>query len=209
MKNLLILLSFVFAFTANAQTGNVKDKATEMVKEATKMEVAETKTVDTEGSVATWKGHKVTGTHEGTIAVKEGKLTYDADGMLNGGTIIIDMTSITCTDLEGEMAGKLVGHLASPDFFNVADYPTATLEILKVAHKGMNDEYKITGNLTIKETTEEVKFYATVGENAGMADIQIDRTDFDIRYGSSSFFGFLGDKTIYDEFDLNVKFSLK
>lgn len=202
MKNLLILLSFVFAFAANAQT----DKATEMVKE---VEVAKTQMLDTEGSVANWKGHKVTGMHEGTIGIKEGNLTYDAEGMLNGGKIVMDMTSITCTDLEGEMAGKLVGHLASPDFFNVAEHPTATLEILKVAPKGMNDEYKITANLTIKETTEEVKFYATVSDNAGMANLQIDRTDFDIRYGSSSFFGFLGDKTIYDEFDISVKFTLK
>ena len=119
------------------------------------------------------------------------------------------MTSIACTDLEGEMAGKLVGHLMSPDFFSTADFPTATLDILKVAPKGMNDEYKITGNLTIKETTKEVKFYATVSDNAGMADLEIDRTEFDVRYGSSSFFGFLGDKTIYDEFDFNVKLSLK
>lgn len=195
MKSILLILSFVFAFSVNAQVE--------------KTEVASTKKVDTESSTVGWKGHKVTGTHEGTINVSEGSLTYDKDGMLNGGSILIDMTSITCTDLEGEYAGKLVGHLASPDFFAVENFPTAKLEILRVAPKGTPGDYKIVANLTIKETTKEITFYANVADGMATADITIDRTDFDVRYGSSTFFGALGDKTIYDDFDLTIKLAVK
>jgi polyisoprenoid-binding protein YceI len=120
----------------------------------------------------------------------------------------MDMTSIKVTDLEGEWAGKLEGHLKSPDFFGVEKHPTATLVITKVVPKGTPGDYKVSGNLTIKEKTKEVRFYAHVDSEGGKmnatADLKIDRTDFDVRYGSGSFFDGLGDKTIYDEFDLTV-----
>ena len=155
-----------------------------------------------------WKGYKVTGEHSGTIEVKSGDLTFGNNGSLTGGTIVIDMASIKCTDLEGEWAGKLEGHLKSADFFGVENYPTAKLVITKVAPKGTPGDYKVTGDLTIKETTKEVRFYAHLNENdsglTATADLKIDRTDFDVRYGSGSFFDNLGDKTIYDEFDLKV-----
>lgn len=195
MKSILLILSFFFAFSVNAQVE--------------KSEVATTKMVDTESSNIGWKGHKVTGSHEGNLSVKEGNLTYDKDGMLNGGSFLIDMTSITCTDLEGEYAGKLIGHLASPDFFSVEDFPTAKLEIVRVAPKGTPGDYKIVANLTIKETTKEITFYSNVADGMATADITIDRTDFDVRYGSSTFFGSLGDKTIYDDFDLTIKLAVK
>ena len=118
------------------------------------------------------------------------------------------MTTIACTDLEGEWKEKLEGHLKSDDFFGVNNFPVAKFEITKVAAKGTPGDYKITGNLTIKETTKEIKFYANVsqdgGKNVAKADIKIDRSEFNVRYGSGSFFDNLGDKTIYDEFDLSI-----
>lgn len=163
---------------------------------------------DITSSTVTWKGYKVTGSHEGTIDLKSGSLDYDTDGNLTGGTVVIDMTSLSCADLSGKSAEKLVGHLQSDDFFGVANYPTATLVITDVSAKGTPGDYKVTADLTIKETTESVKFYAHVEEQDGKrvatADLKIDRTDYDVRYGSGSFFDNLGDKTIYDEFDINV-----
>lgn len=154
-----------------------------------------------------WVGHKVTGEHNGIVNLKEGNLEF-SDGNLTGGTFAIDMTSIKCLDLQGEYAGKLEGHLKSPDFFGVETHPTATLEITKVAPRGTPGDYKVTGNLTIKGITNEIKFYTNVKEEDGKvtatSDIQIDRTEFDVRYGSGSFFDSLGDKTIYDEFDMTV-----
>lgn len=169
---------------------------------------AVTVSVDTNASQITWKGYKVTGEHAGTIAVKEGNFTYDGD-VLTGGSFVIDMTSIACTDLQGEYAGKLVGHLKSDDFFGVATYPTAKFEITKVVSRGKAGDYKVTGNLTIKDTTKEIRFNTTVDQSTGVpvatANITIDRSDFNVRYGSGSFFDNLGDKTIYDEFDLGLK----
>jgi len=121
----------------------------------------------------------------------------------------IDMTSIASTDLQGEYADKLVGHLKSDDFFGVATYPTAKFAITKVVSRGKVGDYKVTGNLTIKETTKEIRFNVNVDNSTSVpvatADITIDRSDFNVKYGSGSFFDNLGDKTIYDEFDLGLK----
>ncbi len=191
MKSVLsiILASFfMFAFTVPAEV-----EVTPISK--TKSEI-------------TWQGYKVTGKHNGSVALKEGAFEYE-NGMLTGGEIWIDMTSIKVLDLQGDMAGKLEGHLKSSDFFGVENYPSAHFKITEVISRGTPGEYKVVGDLTIKENTKEIKFNAKVSEEAGtmvaVADITIDRSDFDVRYGSGSFFDNLGDKTIYDEFDMSLK----
>jgi polyisoprenoid-binding protein YceI len=164
--------------------------------------------VDTKASVINWKGAKVTGTHNGKISLKNGNLEFK-DGNLIGGSFEIDMTTITCEDLSGGTAEKLIGHLKSEDFFGVAKYPTSKFVISKVVSRGTPGAYTITGDLTIKSTTKSIKFFADVkedgGKNIATAKITVDRSDFDVRYGSGSFFDNLGDKTIYDEFELDVK----
>lgn len=195
MKNLFalaIVALFSFAFTPN--------------------NVGEGTPVDTSKSVITWKGYKVTGEHAGTLKVKSGDLKFE-NGKLTGGNFVIDMTSLAVTDLTGGSAKKLAGHLMSPDFFGTEKYPTAKFDITKVVSRGKPGEYKITGKVTIKETTKEIKFNAVVNESNGVktatADITLDRSEFDVRYGSGSFFDNLGDKTIYDEFDLSVSLVVK
>ncbi len=164
--------------------------------------------VDTKASVINWKGAKVTGSHYGKIALKNGNLEFK-DGMLAGGSFEIDMTTITCEDLTGGTADKLVGHLKSDDFFGVAKYPTSKFVITQVVSRGTPGAYKIAGNLTIKSTTKPIKFFADVkeesGKNVATAKITVDRSDYDVRFGSGSFFDNLGDKTIYDEFELDIK----
>jgi len=171
----------------------------------------ETVGVDLSNSVVTWKGYKVLGSHTGTINLKTGNLQMQ-DGALVGGSFDIDMTSINCTDLTGEYKGKLEGHLKSDDFFGVANFPTATFKITDVVSRGTEGAYKITGNLTIKETTKPVRFNVQIAEENGQrvatGAVQIDRSDFDVRYGSGSFFDNLGDNTIYDEFDLDIRLVL-
>ena len=166
--------------------------------------------VDTLNSNVQWVGYKVTGQHSGVVNIKSGSLEYNDKGFFSGGAFEMDMSTIKATDIQGEMAGKLEGHLKADDFFGVATYPTAKFVITKVAPKGKPGEYKVTGNLTIKAATKEVKFDVNLKEENGgkivaTGDIKVDRTDFDIRYGSGSFFDGLGDKTIYDEFDIKVK----
>lgn len=165
-----------------------------------------TYTVDTDASKVEWLGEKVTGEHNGTVSLKEGNFTFE-DGKLTGGTFTVDMTTITCEDLSGEYKGKLEGHLKSDDFFGVEKYPTSTFVITKAVPQGPG-RYKVIGNITIKETTEEIQFPATLeekdGQVVGTAELTIDRSKFNIRYGSGSFFDNLGDKTIYDNFGLTV-----
>ncbi|TNE67719.1 MAG: YceI family protein [Bacteroidetes bacterium] len=163
--------------------------------------------VDVTSSSVIWKGYKVTGEHTGTVKLKSGALQF-TDGKLTGGSFVVDMNSITCTDLEGEWAGKLVGHLKSDDFFGVANYPTSKFVITRAIPQDTKGNYKVIGNLTIKDTTKETKFFVNLTESNGMVTangkLTVDRSEYNIRYGSGSFFDDLGDKTIYDEFDLEI-----
>ena len=161
------------------------------------------KSINTTTSYIIWKGYKVTGEHDGTVTFKSGNLTFDNDQLI-GGDLVVDMTSIVVGDLSGGGKTKLEGHLKSPDFFGVESHPTASIKLTKVNPRGKEGEYRVTAKLTIKNITKEVKFDASISNGGGTATIKIDRSDFDIRYGSGSFFDSLGDKTIYDEFDLNI-----
>ena len=162
--------------------------------------------VNASESTVKWVGKKVTGQHNGTIALASGKLEVEGSQLI-GGTFTIDMATINCEDLTGDSKGKLEGHLKSDDFFGVNNYPTSTFVITKAIPQGTGS-YKVVGNITIKNTTEEIRFPATLQEKDGKmvatADITIDRSKFNVRYGSGSFFDNLGDKTIYDNFNLSV-----
>ncbi|WP_372792794.1 YceI family protein [Lutibacter sp.] len=153
-----------------------------------------------ENSKIAWKGYKVTGSHQGTINLKSGSLTF-TDDKLTDGEFTINMATITNTDLEGEYKGKLEGHLKSDDFFGVEKNPTAILIFKKVKSTGKNS-YKVIGDLTIKGITNTVTFDLSVYGNKANASLKIDRTKYDVKYGSTSFFDNLKDKAIYDEFDL-------
>ena len=158
------------------------------------------KEINVENSKVVWKGYKVTGSHKGIIAITSGYLNFDKD-KLTGGSFTIDMSTITNTDLEGEYKKKLEGHLKSDDFFGVTKFPSASLSFTKVKSTGKNS-YEVTGDITIKGKTESISFDVSVYGNKANASLKIDRTKFDIRYGSTSFFDGLKDKAIYDEFDL-------
>lgn len=175
----LLIAAVSFAFT-NIEDGTVEVKV--------------------ETSSVTWKGYKVTGSHKGKIALKEGELTFK-EGKLVGGEFVIDMSTIENTDMEGEYKEKLEGHLKSEDFFGVEKYPTALLTFKNVKSTGKNS-YEVVGDLTIKDITKPITFELSVYGNKATANVKIDRTKFDVRYGSTSFFDDLQDKAIYDEFDL-------
>jgi len=182
---------------AIATPSNTKEKTTEKTTKAD-----EKKVINTEASTITWKAYKVTGSHEGTINLASGNLDFNGT-ILTGGAFVVDMTTINTTDLEGEYKQKLDGHLHSDDFFGTATHKTASLEITSVKASGKN-AYNATANLTIKNITKEVNFTISVYGSKATANLKVDRSQFDVRYGSGSFFDNLGDKTIYDEFDLVV-----
>lgn len=163
------------------------------------------KEINTKKSTILWKGDKVTGSHEGIIKIKSGILLFDNKKVI-GGEFEIDMSSLSCTDLSGEYKSKLEGHLKSDDFFGVKKFPTSTLKIKKIK-KQKGNVYKCTAEITIKGKTETIQFNTTLNKNSATAKITIDRTKFDVKYGSGSFFDGLGDNMIYDEFVLNIDLS--
>lgn len=167
---------------------------------------AQTKKVDVKTSTINWVGKKVTGQHSGTVALKDGALVFKKN-VLKGGNFTVDMTTINATDLSGEYQGKLNGHLKADDFFGTEKFPTSTLVFKTIAAKG-NDVYSVTADLTIKGITKPVTFDITVKGNTATTAFNVDRTKYDIKYNSKSFFESIGDKAIYDEFELavNLKF---
>ena len=160
------------------------------------------KDVKTSKSTVKWTGKKFTGSHEGNIEIKDAHLHFENE-TLTGGNVVMDMSSIICTDLEGEQKEQLEGHLKSDDFFGVKKFPTANLEILSTTKLSKN-KYKINGVIEIKGIKKEINFNADIQNGLAKADIVIDRSEFDVRYGSGSFFDNLGDNVIYDEFNLSV-----
>lgn len=164
--------------------------------------------VQTDKSKIEWLGKKVTGQHAGTVNVKDGSLIFNGS-KLTGGQFNIDMTSIA--DVDG--SARLIGHLKSPDFFDVEKHAVSTFVITNVTPNGQ-DNVNITGNLTIKGISNPLTFPATVKRSGGVVvatanGIKVDRTKYDIKYGSKTFFGSIGDKAIDDEFTLTISLLAK
>lgn len=168
----------------------------------TTVATAQTKKIDAKKSTINWVGKKVTGEHSGTVNFKEGNVIFKGNKVA-GGNFTVDMTSLTSTDLSGDWKTKLDGHLKSEDFFGTEKNPTSTLVFKKIATKS-NGVYTVTADLTIKGITNPVTFDLTTKGNTADAVVTIDRTKYGIKYSSKSFFDNLGDKTIYDDFTLNV-----
>ncbi len=188
MKKLYIYLALSILLTVNT---NAQDKLN----------------ADTEKTKILWLGEKVTGQHEGTINLKSGWLTWK-DNKIESGEFYIDMTSLK----DSEANAKLEGHLKSEDFFGVEKFPASKLVITGSTsfEKGTG---VVSGMLTIKDITNPIEFKATMQrKDDGVwfySNIVIDRSKYNVRYGSGSFFDNLGDKTIYDEFKLRVSLLVK
>ncbi len=168
--------------------------------------------INAQESSCKWFAKKVTGAHEGYVKFEGGNVITNGN-LLTGGEFVINMTTLDATDLTGEYHDKLVGHLKSDDFFGTEKFPNAVLKIksatpIKGAKAGSNN-YNVVADLTIKGITKEVKFPAMVVVNKNKvianANVEVDRTLYDIRYGSKSFIADIGDKAIDDKFNLKVR----
>jgi len=164
-------------------------------------------TADREKTKLLWLGEKVTGEHTGTINLQSGWLTWQ-DNKIVSGEFNIDMASLKDSDNNA----RLEGHLKSDDFFGTEKYPVSKLVVTGSTpfEKGTA---VVKGTLTIKDITHPVEFRATMQKSdEGLwfySNIILDRSKYNVRYGSGSFFDNLGDKTIYDEFKLRVNLLVK
>lgn len=205
MKRLILSL-IVVASVLTACKGEKKEKID--TKEAKKVEVnvAELNNVDASASVLNWKGTKPTGAHNGTVTLKSGGILIE-DNKLKGGQFIIDMNTITNVDMAGSKgATNLEGHLKNADFFDVTVYPTSKFVITNVENK--EDKLHVTGNLQIKDVTKSITIPATISTENGVTifksdSFNVNRADFNVKYGSKSFFDNLKDKFIDDLIELS------
>jgi polyisoprenoid-binding protein YceI len=172
----------------------------------------QTYNVDSSISKITYVGKKVTGEHTGTISLKSGSLTFKGD-TISAGEFVADMNSLTSTDItDKEYNAKYVSHMKSPDFFNTEKHPESKL-VIKSSKKTKNG-LEVSGELTMLGETKPVSFVVTNLKKTdagvtGKSNLTLNRTQWGLKYGSTSFFKGLGDKAIHDEFTLAVELSAK
>lgn len=211
MKNrflTILTLALVVTFAS------CKDKAqeaetTEAEAAAEVTEVSTKYLVDTEASTIMWKGFKPTGSHVGNIKIESGVFTMNGDA-IESGSFLIDMASINVTDIPAEDEGnaKLAGHLKSPDFFDVEAFPASAFEVTGFTSE--NGKMMLSGNLKMKDIENNISIPVMVSENNDTITItsesfSVDRSKWNIKYGSKSFFDDLGDKFINDDMELQIK----
>lgn len=174
--------------------------------------------IDAAASSANWTGGK----HlikdyidRGTINIKSGNAVF-TDDVLTGGQVVFDMNSIATLETgrgnDADNTSQQARHMKSPDFFDAANFPESKF-VITSAEKAGDVTYNLTGDLTIKDKTNSVSFPVEVSNESGVITISgsatLDRTLWDIKYGSSKFFASLGDNVIDDEFTLDFQAVLK
>jgi len=223
MKTKLLIISLVSLTTL--LTSCMQNPQGEKAKtgEATVVEVFSTEykqDVNLNNSSIEWLGTKPTGTHNGTISLKQGAV-YINDGKLLGGEFVIDMNQIKIMDIEDpEMNQNLLNHLKSADFFMVDSFPTASFKFSNITPFDSNNEtvyevkptHEIEGNLTLRGTTKKISFPAYIeitdkGLKASTPQFLINRTNWNVNYGSKSIFSNLKDNFVHDEIGITIKLS--
>ena len=168
------------------------------------MSLAAQNTLNTLESSLKWEGKKITGSgHNGSLTFFDSQVKIE-DGNIISGVFTVDMTTLTCDDLTADQGkANLEGHLKSNDFFAVEKFNTATLAISSV------DNNNATGILTIKDISHPIKFTLIKNQDVYNASLVFDRSKYDIRFNSGSFFENLGDKLILNEIELTAELKLK
>lgn len=160
--------------------------------------------VDLDKSSLVWEGSKVTGKHNGTLRFKSAQLQTNATHAITAGEFIVDINSLSVTDLQGEWKDKFENHIKSADFFDTSKYPTSKLVIEK-----SDNNNKLYGKLTIKGKTNPITIEYKKDGSEYKGVMKFNRTKYDMVYGSGSFFKNLGDKMINDEVKVDFKVVLK
>jgi len=160
-----------------------------------------------EESTIEWQGFKPTGSHSGTISIGDGTFNI-SDGNIKSGTFLIDMSSIK----ESKGSVRLEGHLKSADFFDVEKFPNSSFEITGLTE--VDGNYILSGNLMIKDKTNNISFPVSFSSEDDSYTISsdvftIDRSKWEIRYKSKSFFNDLKDKFINDDIELKITVKAK
>jgi polyisoprenoid-binding protein YceI len=208
---LLAFATLFFTSCGNAPEGEKVSSEEAVEVKDQPAETATTYSVDVAASQIDWIGSKFTGDqHNGYLKLSSGSLNVE-NGNIVGGSFLVDMNSLTDTDLdESSGKGKLEGHLKSADFFDAGQFPTGKFEIASVAAVEGNPDatHEITGNLTLKDVTKSITIPAKVemsdsGISATTPQFTINRTEWNVKYGSG-ILGVAQDKAINDDVALKI-----
>lgn len=212
---LLSSLLLVNACSSGTKSGSTVEASDAVETTTSGAEVAGL-SVDAAGSFVSWKGFKPGGEHFGKLPVSAGTVAV-VDGKLYGGYVELAMNGIIVEDLEGEMAATLKAHLENEDFFEAGTYPTSRFELTDIPSEGLAIEglTELKGNLTLKDVTKNISIpvEAITAEEGGYTFVsktfRINRVDWNVKYGSKTLFGDLGDKFIDDEIELQFVLKAK
>lgn len=203
-QSVLSLSIIATMFACGGAEKKAEETTTEEVTEV--VEIKEVPINPAESKVM-WEGNVVgVYSHSGTVPIVEGMLTMEGKKVLNG-MFTVDLASMQPTDEnytpeEGKSKEKLVEHLSSPDFFDVASFPNASFEVLE--HNV--DNSTIIGNLTVRgitnqETVEEVMIDSENGTAKGK--LVFDRKDYDVAFEHPA-----QDIVISDDVTLNINLKI-
>lgn len=203
MKKILFVLLLGLGLVTLSACGTKTEEVKEVKNESVSLTDG-TYQINTTSSQLTWKASKVVGkSHTGTLAIKSGNLII-TNSNLSGGNLLLDMKSM----VDSENTLTLIKHLNSADFFATETYPEANLAITSVARTPEAGLYAVNGDLTLKGKTAPISFNLRLAQSANkvaaVSELKLDRTTWDIRYGSGKFFQNLGDNIIKDEIELSV-----
>jgi polyisoprenoid-binding protein YceI len=160
-------------------------------------------TINPDQSIIVWTGREVTTSkHFGNIYFASGQFEVKS-GLISSGEFVVDMTTIDNQDLPEERRGRLEAHLKSDDFFSVESHPTALLSILS-SESVADGKWLVSGELTIKTFTHPVEFEMLNSNDGWKANLVFDRSKYEVKFRSGTFFENLGDKLIYDDIELAI-----
>ncbi|TDQ30295.1 YceI family protein [Tenacibaculum caenipelagi] len=209
MKKTILAIAFVAIGAVSCKTEKEKTAVNDQIAEVAKTEnIINAYKANVAESTVNWKGEKPTGSHVGVVSLEKGTIEIE-NGLVKSGEFVIDMNSISCTDLEaGKGKEDLEGHLKNGDFFDVEKFPTAKFEVSSSELK--DGKVHVTGNLTLRDVTKSITIPATVTEADNMVVFKsdafsIDRTDFGVTYKSKKIDAALKDKFIYDLMEISFE----
>ena len=160
-------------------------------------------TINPDQSIIVWTGREVTTSkHFGNIYFASGQFEVKS-GLISSGEFVVDMTTIDNQDLPEERRPRLEAHLKSDDFFSVESHPTALLSILS-SESVAEGKWLVSGELTIKTFTHPVEFEMLNSNDGWKANLVFDRSKYEVKFRSGTFFENLGDKLIYDDIELAI-----
>ena len=201
MKKILYLFVAITTFACNTTTKK-EEKKNDVAVQDTSL------SFNLENSNINWTGTELTSkTHYGSLKLTQANLVI-VDSKITSGEFTVDMTSLSVEDLEGEWKERLEGHLSSDDFFSIEKFQTASLKVFN-SNSLENGSFNVNGELTIKDITHPIEFTITKNDgNNYNANLTFDRSKYDVKFRSGTFFENLGDKLILDDIDLEVTLSV-